>query len=145
MATSTIPAVKAALVAAFQARPALSGVQVTWGVPHDAIAREWICVGDVEGRQDSAAIGQQRRDEEYTVLVVVNVVRPSLESAQATAERCFALVAEVEQALRPLTAPPLGVADLIWAFVTKTDLTETFDTDQRTARATVHVACRARI
>jgi hypothetical protein len=145
MATSTIPAVKAAIVSAIQARPALAGVQVTWGIPHDAISREWICVGDVIGSQDSAAIGQQRRDESYTVQVIVNVVRPSLEPARDVSERCFVLVAEIEQALRPLSAPPLGVADLIWALVEKTDLTETFDTDQRTARATVHIACRARI
>lgn len=142
---STKPAVKAALIALLQARPGLSGVLVTWAIPHGTLEAEWICVGNVIGEDASAAIGQQARDERYTVACTVSVLRSMLEPAQATAERAFVLAGEIQSALRPLASTPLGVGQLVWALVTKTDLEEFADGKNREARVTVNVSCFARI
>lgn len=148
--TSSIPAVKGALVDALNARPALAG-KVTWGVPRETPRREWIVVGEVEGDQSQVSVGRQslsRREERYRVLVVVSVIMSAVEHPRTVAERAYALAAEVEDEVR--TSPTLGLDPgtdgLYWAQVTKTDLTEsTGDGSERQAVVTLHVSCMARI
>lgn len=148
MATSTIPAVKAAVVAGLQALTGVGGplenVEVTWSVKGPP-GRDWIMVGNVTGRQASAAIGQQSRDEVYTLEVLVSVVRPTRDDARQTAETAFAHAARIEGLVRPLSQPPLGVPGVIWVLVEKTDLEEFVDADQREARVIVHLGVKARI
>lgn len=99
MANSTIPAFKAALLTALQARAALSTVQVTYGAPLPSPADEYVWLADVDGEQEAAALGAQRREEFYELEVIVAVYRAGADQ-QATTERAFALVGELEEVLR---------------------------------------------
>lgn len=143
MAASTIPAVKAALVSAITT--ALPDVSVTWGVPRGDKGRDWVLVGNVTGSQRAAAVGRQRRAETFTVEIQVTAVRPSIVTPQATSERAFAIVAEIEDALR--ADETIGnLAYLIHAQIVKTDLAEgLLSNDERMSEVTVHVACETRI
>jgi hypothetical protein len=67
VATSTIPALKRQLRAALAARAGLAGVQVSYGAPFPLPEPEWLWVADVSGQQVAAALGQQRREETYTL------------------------------------------------------------------------------
>lgn len=145
--TSTIPAAKAALLTLFrEAITDLPAEQVTWGIPRGQLEREWVMIGDgADVQQVDAAVGQQRRDEVYTINVVVSVVRGGLDTARDATERAFAIVAQMEAALRPLTQPVLGIPDLISAVVTGTPFTERFDGENREAEVTTRIKCHARI
>lgn len=151
MATTTIPLTKAAIVDGLTALTGkgepLEGVHITWGVPSQKPGREWMLVGDVTTNQKAALIGIQRqpREEQYTIEVITSVVRPLIDSQRATTERAFALVAELEKLVRPLTQPPLGVANVVVIEVTKTDLQEHFDEKEREARVITSLSVMARI
>lgn len=97
---SSIPAFKAALFTALQARPNLATVQVTYGGPWPMPEGEWIWLAGVSGQQEAAAIGNQRREERYRLNILIRVTQTGNESAQPTTERCFALFNEIEQTLR---------------------------------------------
>ncbi len=148
--TSSVPAVKGALVDRLNARAELSG-KVTWGVPRETPRMEWIVVGEVEGDQSAVSVGrssQSRREERYRVLVVVSVIRSNVEHPRTVAERAYALAAEVEDEVRqnPTLGLDPGTDGLYLAQVTKTDLTESVgDGSQRQAVVTLHVSCMARI
>lgn len=149
---SAIPAVKGALCDLLEAVPALGGL-VTWGVPRDAGAgREWIMVGDVRGEQSSGPMGRRphHRDERFTIVVLIDVIRSSIDTPRATAERAFELAAHAENAIRE--DPTLGGLDgvasrgRLEAYVVRTDLTEPpGDGQERSARVTMFVECVARI
>lgn len=98
MANSSVPALKANLVAQLQGRPGLSGIQVTNGPPLPAPQREFIWVGNAEGEQVIAGFSGPRH-EEYGVEVVISVIREGIDTPAADT-RCFALFAELEQQLR---------------------------------------------
>lgn len=142
--SSTIPAVKAALVSTITDAIADPDVEVTWSTPRGDKARDWVRVGDVTGQQSAAALGRQRRQEDYRVEVLVSVIRSDVESPQAVAERAYALAGEIEDALRADESLG-GVAGLVWARVEKTDLAEGVAGGERWAEVTVHIACMARI
>jgi hypothetical protein len=143
MASSTIPAVKAALVSVISA--ALPTVTVTWGIPRGDKGREWVMVGDVPGIQRAAALGRQRRAETYTVEIEVSVVRAGIEKPQNVTERAFAILEEIEDALRADERLG-GVANLIKAEVVKADLSEGLTaSEEQVALIKVGVACEARI
>ena len=100
MPTSTVPALKANLVTQLQARPGLTGVQVTNGPPLPNPEREFIWVGNVNGQQEFGFFGApQQRQEEFGVDVVISVLREGRDTAAADT-RCFALFAELENQLR---------------------------------------------
>jgi hypothetical protein len=98
VATSTVPAFKSALLAKLNARTNLKNVQVTYGPPLPP-SREWIWLGDVAGEQQTAALGNQRREETYDLSVIIGITREGVDQ-QATTERAFALMAELENELR---------------------------------------------
>jgi len=109
---SSAPAVKAIIVE--QIATALPGVQVTYNFPSTAPEREWVMLGDVTWTKDDwGPFGQRARDEEYRILLFVNVLRPG-DSAQESAERAFELLAVVEDLLRgkpfPIPARSINVA-----------------------------------
>lgn len=99
--TSTIPAFKAALLAALQQRTGLHGVEVSWGYPFNSQSREWLFLGNVSGDQTAAALGRQRREESYDLEVIIAVLKPgSRGDIRARTERAFEIAAEVEDQLR---------------------------------------------
>lgn len=144
IATSTIPATKAALLTKFSA--ALPSVLVTWGVPRGELDAEVVIIGNGANiMQLAAAVGQQKRDERYVIDVLVSVVKGGLDSAQVASERAFAIVAKLETVIRPQTSPPLGVAGLITAEVVGMTFAERWDGTNREAEVTVQIGCHARI
>jgi hypothetical protein len=149
---SQIPAVRKALRDRLLARAGLADL-VTIGIPRVIPAKDWVCIGDVEGSQRSATLGRgqagSRREERFRVLIVVNVTRSNIETPEDVTDRAYDLAAEIEDELRE--SPSLGfdvVEDrgVYWANVVKTDLREDAGTgDQRSSHVTVHVDCMARI
>lgn len=142
MATASIAALKAALITRLKARPGLAGVQVTWGIPSQDLNDEWIMVGDVDGTQEAVHLGALRREEEYVLDIQVSVVRDMAADAQTTAERAFALAAEIEDELR--TDPSVGGA-VREAQVIGDGLIEPADGSQREARIPLRIRARKRI
>lgn len=68
--STTVIAAKAALLAAFQALPEVTGsdYETTWGMPRNAPNR-WVFVGNVEWLKNEWATNRSK-EEEYTVEVV---------------------------------------------------------------------------
>lgn len=153
MTTSAVPRAKAALVDVLQAVPELGPTRVFYGLPRDAGGRELVVVGDVEGDQRAATLGRgaaSRREERFRILVVVTVVRDSIDTPKATTERAYELAGYVEDAIR--ATPDLGLTPdtdargLFFAETTKTDLSESVgDGAQRSSTVTIFVACLSRI
>lgn len=97
--TSTVPAVKAAVVTAVAA--ALPSVQVVWGRPSDtAIARETVYIADVSGNHRIPVMtsGRKHREEEVSIDVVVAVLK-ARGTSQAAEERAWELLDALENVL----------------------------------------------
>lgn len=100
MATSTVPAFKAALRTLLQARTGLANVQVTYGPPLPVPESEFIWLGDVQGAQDRAAMAGTTV-EQYDATVLIRVLTSTAPDDFKTAgDRAFALMAEVENCVR---------------------------------------------
>lgn len=113
MATSTVPAVKAALFTLLRDWPGLGGVQIEWARPsEDAMALESVWFGGARLAQKAEALGNQRRDETYTLDLVISIRRDG-DEPQLCEQRMWDIVAEVEQLLRenpkPIPAPLFDV------------------------------------
>lgn len=99
MAASSAPKVKKALLELLQANAELAGVQISYGHPGAQIQQEAIYFHRTIEQEVAAALGHRRRDEDYTVELVVDVVQDG-QDVQAPEERCWALVAVVENIVR---------------------------------------------
>lgn len=139
MAASSIPAAKAALLAAIEARPALTGITVEWGVtaelPEDA---EFITIADARDvRRDWSSFDEF--EENYLLRAFVNTLDPG-GTNQGAEERMWLIVAEVEAAVRADLTLGGTVADVRPDAVIPT--TGPFDLGWW-AQAEVMFACRA--
>lgn len=111
--TTQAPAVKAALLTAFQAAAPLA--TVTWGHPGvDNADGDFAFLDNARVVQDWAALGRQRRDE--TIEIETVVLTRSAESAQDVEQRAWDLAGLLEQKLRD--DPTLGDVCL-WSGVTQ--------------------------
>lgn len=110
MATSsTVPAVKAALVSLLTA--ALPGTQVTYGRPADSmLSRNCVWMGRAAGtdRVPTMKAGRKAREQDYTITVFVWVAKPRGTVEQAE-DDAHTLLAEVNDALAD--DPSLGGVD----------------------------------
>ncbi|MGE0025702.1 MAG: hypothetical protein AB7O78_01685 [Thermoleophilia bacterium] len=147
MATSSIPAFKAALLARLQADAALADVLVTWGYPHSTKpGSEWVNLGATTGIQATAAVGQKRREETYDQTVTVSCTSALKNEQQALSERAFAIAAAVEDSLRTWSmTPPFFDGVVRVALVTGMDLDEYVSNEEREARITLRISCAQRI
>lgn len=102
MAASSIPTVKAAILALLNARDGLDGVGITWAHPGvDLIEHESIFFyDDPQHTEADRQLGNGKRRETYTLPLTVTVYGEGDPTGQETEERMWALVAEVETALR---------------------------------------------
>lgn len=144
MATSSVPALKANLATALQARAALSQVQITYGAPLPNPGREYIWLADVVGDEVPAALGRNRHSEIYALTVVIQVIREGVDQQSAT-ERAYSFRDEIDAQLRSdiTVAGALGSG---WAFVAgHFKLEELANDQQRGALLTIEVSCEARI
>lgn len=108
---STIPAVKAALIARLSAVQALGEIQLNVGYPGESfIEREAIYTDRVSGEHRIANIkaGRKHRDEEYKLTVVVSVVN-DFGGVTDAETRAFELLQYVEDELAD--DPSLGDVD----------------------------------
>jgi len=142
VATSSIPALKSGLLATLQARPNLTNVAVTYGSPTLA-DREWIWLGDITGAQDWGAIGHDVRREDYSLTVIVSTTMESTDQ-QTVTERGFAILAEIETAVR--TDPTIGGA-VITSQLVVSEVVELEKTDgsARGVNITAQLVCMNRI
>jgi hypothetical protein len=145
MADSTVPAVKAYLLAEFQNDADLTGVTVKWSAPADGdqYTRDMVWLGDVDQTEVYRAIGQERKDEDYTLEVVVQAYLEG-DDPRATEERAWELRAAVAAAIRAdLT---LGGNLNHWAEMDSTRMTtRPADPKGWLAKGTLQLRCRARI
>ena len=143
---SAIPDAKAGLLTLLQARQALTGVQVAWGVP-ELIRPERIILGDVfDWYQEAAAMRASRhpRNESFSLELFIRVERVGPGQQEAT-ERAFVILAEIENAVHDdMTLGGSGVYD---AQFDGGELSESPSEDGRAriATLTVRVACKARV
>lgn len=141
MASSTIPTAKAGILTLLAARPALASVQRVWAHPGQLIEKESIFFLEALEEESPAAIGQLKREENYTIDLLVSVLQDG-DDAKACEERAWALVAEVETALR---AEPKPAAGVLWATVSAKRLNNFPGPESRTSEITVVISVKARI
>jgi hypothetical protein len=141
VATTTITAMRAALLALLQARPALAGVQLGYGMPTGALQREHMLLGLVDATQEYRALGTTRKFEDYAVTMHIGVMREGTDQ-QAADERALALMAEVEAVLR---ADPTVSNTVLTAQVDRYRLEPLASDTTREARITLDIQTRARI
>lgn len=154
MATSTVPALKAALLDRLQARPGLASVQISWGRPHGKLAPEWIMLGSTRaadptgeerGGQSTAVIGRRSREERYVLDVWVSCLSAGLSDQQALTERAYELVGEIEDELR--VDPTVNATVRTAQVADASELTESVseNAQHRESLVRVQVACAERI
>lgn len=146
--SSTVPAVKTALVSTLTARPTLSA-QVSRRWPGPNTEHEGVYLGDVEGesRVSSLKPGRQRRQETYVLQVVCQTFHSAhtpLDAGDSEA-RAYALLAELEGALAddPRLGDAAGVSAVL-EFGTWTEETVPFERGWAT-RITAGVRVSARL
>jgi hypothetical protein len=145
MATSVAPALKAATIAALQARPNLAGVQVASGLPQGTISKEMISVHKVRVRQNFPTMPAIHREEYLTVSIGIFVIQAGGADATVVEARAYALQAELEQAVR------MGVGDITlggtvrWGEMQTSELIPGYDGETRSGELAVTLFARARI
>lgn len=107
----TLPSYLDALVTNLKARPGLTGVQV-WSAPiaTDEFELEAIAFIDVLTDEESAALGDRRREEIYTIEGVIEVNKPGMgdDVAKEARDRAAALLSEIETEIRDDTTQGLS-------------------------------------
>lgn len=101
MATSTVPACKAAILQILDAVTDLDTVTQSWAGPtkDEDFTGEMIFLGAVENEEDWASLGNLRRRETYTVALTVWVEQWG-DDPQTAEQRAFEIWGYVTEALR---------------------------------------------
>lgn len=154
MMTSRVPAAVDALLAILRAAPGLAQVAIVDGPPvvnltslqHLFVGWQPSAEAAVSLTQDFNSAGARTRDEAFAINCYAES-RSGDTDMQARRSEVFALVGEVETALRATnaapTAPTLSGA-VLWAHLTAGDLTEV-QAEGSLAGLAFTVTCRARI
>lgn len=138
---STVPAAKAALLAAFAASGDLAGVDIQWGGPtkEDDMSDEMVYLGDVEQTEEERTFNTN--DEDYTIQVVA-LVRSHEDEEQEAEERMWAIRRGIVNAIKAdKTLDGLLVGS--GALVERTQQDNQPLTDGWYARARLDVRCRS--
>jgi hypothetical protein len=107
MATSSLPAVKVALVSTIDTATD-ADIQVAYGHPGKHLAAESVIVGDTDDADQAwASLGARTRTENYSIKVDILILKAYATQQEAT-ERAFDVFADIETALRANVT--LGVA-----------------------------------
>lgn len=145
MSGSIIVATKAAIVAVLAARPALSGVQVSYWDDVATARRERLFLGDVdEGDHDPVALRQGRRlrEENFTLHLMAEVTGKS--NPAANEARTLELIREAEEALAD--DPKLGnLPGLAFAVVEGLTLRTSHSTEGPITRADLRIRVKGRL
>jgi hypothetical protein len=154
MLTSRVPAAVDALLEILRARPALADVAVVDGQSAvNSTTRRRIHVGwspaaesAVALQQSFNAAGARTRDEAFEITCYAEA-RTGDKDLKNVRDQVFALVGEVEQALRASDAEPEAPTlrgTVLWAHLTTGDLLQSV-TEGSTAGVVFSVTCQARI
>jgi hypothetical protein len=144
---SSAPRVKKALLEKIEAEQATTfkGVQIRYAHPGVTIQQEAIYFGKVILHETARAMGRKRREEDYDLEVIVDVAQDG-DEAQPAEERCWALVAALEELLRPIPelpsgSEPSGVVTgwVVWSSV---EMTPYIEAGQRLAEAVCKIAVK---
>lgn len=146
MAGTTMADAKAALVAALRVRAGLTGVQVDYADQGGTARRQRIFLGDIEDNDHEPVAlraGRRRREENYTLAVIVEVIGVS-PAPENNERRALELAREVEECLAD--DPTLGrTPGVVTALVGGMDLSTSETTDGPQTRVAVRVAVKARL
>lgn len=143
--TSTVPAVLDALKALLDPRAGLAGVTVTTAPSGEPVPMESIQLFGTAGDQEWAAIGNRRRRESYTIRGGIFIIKGGAGSAvwDAARERAYALLAELEDAIRVM--PTLGLADRVIVQLARADLDQGAQDNGRWAALDLDLAVTAEL
>jgi len=140
---TSAPAVKAELRRRLGDRPALTGVQVTWGAPVEHEEGEVIYLGKVT--TDEAWATNVSRDEIYVLEVVISVMAAFDDEPQGVAERAFELFDELRAVVSEDRQLGCTVSESIvidgWELMEPANAKEAW----REAAVTVRVRCKNRL
>jgi hypothetical protein len=145
--TSTVPAVKAALVTLLTSAINDSDVYVSQGRPQDDLAqRKVVVVGSVSYSSEIANVKSSRkqRDERYSIEVVFLVYDAAGGTAAEAETAVWTLVAELEDLLADDTTLG-GVNGLAWAVLGKVEGDVAVERKGPVAWITADVECMARL
>ncbi|GKQ34592.1 hypothetical protein [Streptomyces sp. A012304] len=154
MMTSRVPAAVDALLAILRAAPALAEVDIVDGPVAVNLTRlRRIHVGWQPGADAAVSLeqsfngaGARTRDEAFTILCYAEA-RAGDKDMQARRTEVFALVGEIEQALRATNAAPAAPTlsgTVLWAHLTAGDLIQA-QAEGSLAGLAFAVTCQARI
>lgn len=143
MAASTVPALKKALMQQLQARPGLSGVQISYGSPSGTPNNDLIIIGNAQPHTAvAAALGHMRLDERYTLNI--RIVSQATGTDQETqTERCFAIAEEIRSQL--VSDPKVNNCGVQWALPAGNPHLEPSTETQLAPEVRLRVNCMARI
>ena len=99
MAASTAPSVKSALITLLRAEPALAGVGIDYSDPGSSIQQEAIFYARTLQTEKPDSLGQRKQRESYDLEVYIYVQVPG-DDPQLCEERCWTLVASLENVIR---------------------------------------------
>ena len=129
---STVPAVKAALIALWTT--ALAPLKPGYGSRVTVAPGERLVVGTARGSSEPITLGPNRQMEErYDVTCTISVTQNgTTDLQQQVTERVFALYAAAEIAIRSVTGENLAVPGVVLAYVAGDfELTEAAASDTR--------------
>ena len=131
MATSTVPAVKAAVFTMLTTACTGDDVLVCWGDP-DYLADDIVAVQGATATATVATMGSNRsREERWTLFVTVSCYRGGgAEVQQLVTERAYTLFGQVEAALR---ADPTATGTARQVIVAGHEMVESISVDESTA------------
>ena len=148
MASTTMYAVKAALLTKLQADATLTNIQVTYADSGGAMRRESVFMGDINSSEqvpESLSSGRRRRIEDYTLDVHV-VVQSKAAGVQEAEERAVALAAAVEGVVSDYPQLGGGVTGLMFCEVSGMSMSSSeAGADGPRIFCTVHVRVKARL
>jgi hypothetical protein len=133
-----------ALYTSLAARSGLSGVRVNYGPALPDPGRESVNILGLSGEQQWASLGRLAKDEEYTVDLMIVVIREG-QQTQPAVERAYDLLAELENQLRENAGSPTGTGTVRVAAVSSVQLEVGASDTTRSALLTIGVRVEARI
>lgn len=104
MSATTAPSVKSALLTLIRADSTLSGIQSSYADPGQSIAQESLFYGRTVSTENPDSMGKRAQREHYDVELYVYVALDG-DDPQTAEERCWALVAALENVVRTNNGP----------------------------------------
>lgn len=143
--SSTCFSVKKSLLTNLAARSDMAAVQVEWARPStDAIQQESLWCEDTENIEDALQLGQLRREEDYTLNLIVSVERDG-DDAEGCEARMWDIVAAIEEELRQNNTPAGSDQGVRWALLSGWRHIPGVSEGKRVSEIVLRIRVRARI